>query len=101
MDATVMFDKETTRSKGFAFATFQDENAVQNAMNASGIELQGKQVRHITLCWLTTRSRSSELSLEVQATCPTSLAGAPTDKAGLATMQVDSVVAGLIPTPWP
>lgn len=44
MDATVMFDKETTRSKGFAFATFQDENAVQNAMNASGIELQGKQV---------------------------------------------------------
>jgi RNA-binding protein Musashi len=44
MDATVMFDKATTRSKGFAFATFQNEESVQRAMDASGIELQGKQV---------------------------------------------------------
>lgn len=44
MDATVMYDKETTRSKGFAFATFSDEEAVTRAMAMSGIELQGKAV---------------------------------------------------------
>ncbi|KAK8846582.1 hypothetical protein IAR55_005668 [Kwoniella newhampshirensis] len=44
MDATVMFDKETGRSKGFAFATFADEDAVGRAMAASGIELDGKQI---------------------------------------------------------
>lgn len=44
MDATVMFDRETGRSKGFAFATFADEEAVNVAMAASGIELEGRQV---------------------------------------------------------
>ncbi|WRT65210.1 uncharacterized protein IL334_002153 [Kwoniella shivajii] len=44
MDATVMFDKETSRSKGFAFATFADEDSVQRAMNMTGIELEGKQI---------------------------------------------------------
>lgn len=44
LDATVMFDRETGRSKGFAFATFADEQTVGIAMNASGIELEGKQV---------------------------------------------------------
>ncbi|KIR27382.1 RNA-binding protein Musashi [Cryptococcus deuterogattii 99/473] len=44
MDATVMFDKETGRSKGFAFATFQDEESVGRAMAASGVELEGKQI---------------------------------------------------------
>lgn len=44
MDATVMFDRETGRSKGFAFATFADEESVGVAMAASGIELEGKQV---------------------------------------------------------
>lgn len=47
LDATVMFDRETGRSKGFAFATFADEQTVGIAMNASGIELEGKQVGHI------------------------------------------------------
>lgn len=44
MDATVMFDRETGRSKGFAFATFADEEAVGVAMAASGIELEGRQI---------------------------------------------------------
>lgn len=44
MDATVMFDRETGRSKGFAFATFADEESVGQAMGATGIELEGKQV---------------------------------------------------------
>jgi RNA-binding protein Musashi len=48
MDATVMFDRETGRSKGFAFATFADEESVGRAMDASGIELEGKQVSEAT-----------------------------------------------------
>jgi RNA-binding protein Musashi len=48
-DATVMYDRETNRSKGFAFATFADEESVPIAMNASGIELEGKQVCHTCL----------------------------------------------------
>jgi len=45
MDATVMFDRETGRSKGFAFATFANEESVEQAMIASGSELEGKPVR--------------------------------------------------------
>ena len=48
MDATVMFDRETGRSKGFAFATFANEESVGVAMSASGIELEGKQVSPYT-----------------------------------------------------
>lgn len=43
-----MFDRETTRSKGFAFATFADEESVTRAMAASGIELEGKQVSWVS-----------------------------------------------------
>ena len=39
-----MYDRETSRSKGFAFATFANEESVQIAMDASGIELEGKPV---------------------------------------------------------
>ena len=44
MDATVMIDRETQRSKGFAFATFESEDAVNNAMQASGMELEGRHI---------------------------------------------------------
>jgi RNA-binding protein Musashi len=43
-DATVMYDRETGRSKGFAFATFANEESVGVAMDASGIELDNKPV---------------------------------------------------------
>jgi RNA-binding protein Musashi len=49
MDATVMFDRETGRSKGFAFATFGNEESVGVAMAASGVELEGKAVSTATL----------------------------------------------------
>jgi len=39
-----MYDRETNRSKGFAFATFANEESVPIAMDASGIELEGKAV---------------------------------------------------------
>ena len=51
MDATVMYDRETDRSKGFAFATFADEEAVGRAMQGSGMELEGKQVSHTASFW--------------------------------------------------
>ncbi|KAK4685140.1 hypothetical protein P7C73_g5017, partial [Tremellales sp. Uapishka_1] len=44
MDATVMFDRESGRSKGFAFATFADEESVDRAMNARGLEIDGKMI---------------------------------------------------------
>ncbi|KAL7423363.1 hypothetical protein Q5752_002666 [Cryptotrichosporon argae] len=44
MDATVMFDRLNGRSKGFAFATFADEDGVEVAMRNSGIELEGRQI---------------------------------------------------------
>jgi RNA-binding protein Musashi len=44
MDATVMFDRLNGRSKGFAFATFADESGVDNAMQHSGIELEGRAI---------------------------------------------------------
>lgn len=44
MDATVMFDRLNGRSKGFAFATFADESGVENAMQHSGVELEGRQI---------------------------------------------------------
>jgi len=74
MDATVMFDRETGRSKGFAFATFASEDSVGVAMSASGIELEGKQVGRSTYqgeCELTRlRSRSKRPNLEVRVPCP-------------------------------
>jgi RNA-binding protein Musashi len=44
-----MYDRETGRSKGFAFATFAEEESVAIAMDASGIELEGKQVSHMCI----------------------------------------------------
>ena len=44
MDAHVMFDRETNRNKGFGFVTFEDDDGVDRAMEATGQELEGKPV---------------------------------------------------------
>ena len=70
-----MFDRETGRSKGFAFATFADEESVPIAMNASGIELDGKAVCHASypsdgldgVSRLTHRRRSRSRKLNLEA----------------------------------
>ena len=74
MDATVMYDRETDRSKGFAFATFADEDAVGRAMQGSGMELEGKQASRAAFRMILPhktdilgRSRSRKPSLEVLA----------------------------------
>ncbi|KAG5188677.1 hypothetical protein JKP88DRAFT_155432, partial [Tribonema minus] len=42
-DAVVMFDRQTQRSRGFGFVTFQDESVVQNVLMGTH-ELNGKMV---------------------------------------------------------
>jgi RNA recognition motif-containing protein len=49
MDAHVMFDRETNRNKGFGFVTFEDEESVERAMGATGMELDGKTVSPLAL----------------------------------------------------
>ena len=83
-----MYDRETDRSKGFAFATFADEEAVGRAMQASGIELEGKPVRsRIAECgghWqylranFVVRLKSRKPSQEVQVIYPRALAATTT-----------------------
>jgi cold-inducible RNA-binding protein len=38
-------DRETGRSKGFAFITFESEDSVQGALEKNGAELQGRSIR--------------------------------------------------------
>lgn len=38
-------DRETGRSKGFAFVTFEDQKAAQSAVEADGTELDGRRLK--------------------------------------------------------
>ncbi len=38
-------DRETGRSKGFAFITFTQDNAAQQALSQNGVELDGRRVK--------------------------------------------------------
>lgn len=44
LDAHVMLDRETNRSKGFGFVTFEDAESVDKALMAQGLELEGKPI---------------------------------------------------------
>lgn len=43
-----MVDRESNRSKGFGFVTFEDQPAVDNLVQIHNIELDGKMVRIIS-----------------------------------------------------
>ena len=45
VDATVMVDRETGRSKGFGFVTFEDNSPEGMLVGRSGLVLDEKQVR--------------------------------------------------------
>lgn len=45
LDAQVMLDRESARSKGFGFVTFADEEACERALAVGRMEIEGKQVR--------------------------------------------------------
>ena len=44
-DARVIMDRDTGKSKGFAFVTFGNQNAAQAALIADGTEIQGRKIR--------------------------------------------------------
>lgn len=44
LDAHVMLDRETNRSKGFGFVTFDDSGAVDKALQAPVLEMEGKPI---------------------------------------------------------
>jgi RNA recognition motif-containing protein len=45
-EAQVVMDRETNRSRGFGFVTFNDSNAAQNAIaEMDGRDLDGRQIR--------------------------------------------------------
>ena len=48
IDSTVMLDRETGRSKGFGFVSFEDAN-VEPILGFEKLEIDGKMVR-IPLC---------------------------------------------------
>ena len=44
-EAKLIMDRETGRSKGFAFITFVDQQSAQDSLAADGTELQGRKIR--------------------------------------------------------
>jgi len=44
-DVRLIIDRETNRSKGFAFLTFTEPESAQNAVDAAPMELDGRQLR--------------------------------------------------------
>ncbi|QHG92590.1 RNA-binding protein [Coxiella endosymbiont of Amblyomma sculptum] len=44
-ETRLITDRETGRSKGFAFITYTNQSGAQAALVANGIELQGRKIR--------------------------------------------------------
>jgi len=45
IDATVMVDRDSSRSKGFGFVTFDDQSGAERLFGMPGLEIDGKMVR--------------------------------------------------------
>jgi RNA-binding protein Musashi len=75
VDATVMVDRETGRSKGFGFVTFEDNSNDSQLVGKLGLILDDKQVRPRPL-WCSCRSAililSSAAQIEVKTAQPRS-----------------------------
>ncbi len=44
-EVKLIIDRETNRSKGFAFITYADQQGAQDALGADGEEMQGRKIR--------------------------------------------------------
>jgi RNA-binding protein Musashi len=47
IDANVMVDRDSSRSKGFGFITFEDQEGVDRLLQLGPLELDGKLVRGV------------------------------------------------------
>ncbi len=45
VDARIVIDRETGRSRGFGFVSFAEEGAMQQALTADGAELSGRALK--------------------------------------------------------
>jgi cold-inducible RNA-binding protein len=45
IEATVVTDRDSGRSRGFGFVTFEDGDAVQQALSLNGTDLDGRSIR--------------------------------------------------------
>ena len=44
IDATVMIDRDSSRSKGFGFVTFDEKSDVERLIGMGGLDIEGKVV---------------------------------------------------------
>jgi cold-inducible RNA-binding protein len=44
-DAVIITDRESGRSKGFGFVTFEDDGSAKDALSLDGKELEGRPIR--------------------------------------------------------
>jgi cold-inducible RNA-binding protein len=44
-EVLIIMDRETGRSKGFGFITFDQQNDAQNALELNGVELDGRTLK--------------------------------------------------------
>ena len=49
IDATVMIDRDSSRSKGFGFVTFDEKSDVDRLIGMGGLDIEGKVVGHIRI----------------------------------------------------
>lgn len=73
IDATVMIDRDSSRSKGFGFVTFDDKTDVEHLIGLGGLDIEGKVVSYYSSISVTsgpsfnalTRLKLSSLNREV------------------------------------
>ena len=72
VDATVMVDRETGRSKGFGFVTFEDNSNDSQLVGKLGLILDEKQVRYKYFIYRSLQPHPSSVQIEVKTAQPRS-----------------------------
>jgi RNA-binding protein Musashi len=68
IDSTVMVDRDSSRSKGFGFVTFDDQSGAERLLGMPGLQIDGKNVSRIPnhlltkIDWLIDRSQDGSTS---------------------------------------
>lgn len=72
VDSTVMLDRETGRSKGFGFISFEGAN-VEPILGFGNLEIDGKLVRYLP-CSCTSSNLTLRHSVDRRQACPAAVA---------------------------